>query len=222
MGHRSDALDSFLDATAPEPTPLQREMAETAVELSFPIVGPEAGGVLALLARLTDARRVFEFGSGFGYSATWFLRGGAEEVVCTEFDADEVELGREFVADAGLEGRIDFEYGDAMETIERYDGPFDVVLVDHQKHRYADAFDAVKPKLADSAVVVADNVIRGPVDFDGLSAHFADGEPLPSPDDDEGTWGIGTYLERVFGDDDAETVVLPVGSGLAVSHVTAR
>ena len=220
MSHRSPTLEAFLEATAPDPTPLQREMAETAAELSFPIVGSVAGGVLAQITRLTGAEQVFEFGSGFGYSATWFVRGGATHVRCTEFDENEVELGQEFVSDAGLENRISFEYGDAMETIERYDGPFDLVLIDHQKHRYADAYDAVKPKLADSAVVVADNLIRGPLDFETLAAHFTDGDPLPSRKADEATWGIGTYINRVRGDDDAETVVLPVGSGLAVSIVT--
>ncbi|AUX08553.1 O-methyltransferase family 3 [Halalkaliarchaeum desulfuricum] len=220
MSHRTDTLETFLEATAPDPTPLQREMAETATELSFPIVGPVAGGVLAQLTRLTAADRVFEFGSGFGYSATWFVRGGATDVVCTEFDQDEVELGREFLADAGFKDRITFEYGDALETIERHDGPFDVVLIDHQKHRYAEAYDAVRPKLSDTAVVVADNVVRGPLDFEALSAHFSDGTPLPSNEEDEGTWGIGTYLKRVKRDTDAETVVLPVGSGIAVSAVT--
>ncbi|MDR5672987.1 class I SAM-dependent methyltransferase [Halalkaliarchaeum sp. AArc-GB] len=220
MTHRSDTLESFLRATAPEPTPLQREMAGTATELSFPIVGPVAGGVLAQVTRLTGADRVFEFGSGFGYSATWFVRGGATDIVCTEFDEDEVKLGRELVAEADLDDRITFEYGDAMETIERYDGPFDVVLIDHQKHRYADAYDAVRPKLSDTAVVVADNVVRGPLDFETLAAHFNDGTPLPTREEDEGTWGIGTYLTRVRGDADAETVVLPVGSGLVVSVVS--
>ena len=219
MTHRSDTLEAFLEATAPEPTPLQREMAETATELSFPIVGPVAGGVLAQVTRLTGADRVFEFGSGFGYSATWFVRGGATDVVCTEFDEEEVQLGRELV-DGDLDDRITFEYGDAMETIERYDGPFDAVLIDHQKHRYVDAYGAVKPKLSDSAVVVADNVVRGPLEFETLAAHFTDGTPLPTQEEDEGTWGIGTYLNRVREDDDSETVLLPVGSGLAVSTVT--
>lgn len=220
MSHRSDTLEAFLAGLAPEQTQIQRDMETEAAELSFPIVGPEAGGVLAQLVRLHDADRVFEFGSGFGYSATWFLRGGAEEVVCTEFDENEVELGREFVADAGLADQITFEYGDAMETVERYDGPFDAVLVDHQKERYADAYDAIKPKLADTAVVVADNVIRGPIDFDRLSAHVSEEAPLPDVDADAATHGIGTYLERVRSDADAETIVLPVGSGLAVSVVS--
>ncbi len=207
----------FLAATAPEHTPVQAEMTSLAEEWNFPIIGPEAGAVLRLLARLTDAERVFEFGSGFGYSATWFLRGGAESVVCTEFDEEEAERGVAFAAEHGYADDVTFEVGDAMETIDRYDGPFDVVLIDHQKSRYADAYEVVKPKLRSGGVVVADNVASGPIDFDVLVDHVADGDPLPDPDDDAETHGIGTYLDHVRGDGDVETAVLPVGSGVAVS-----
>lgn len=222
MSEQSDALESFLAATAPEETTLQAEMAETAQNLSFPIVGAAAGGVLAQMARLADADRVFEFGSGFGYSATWFLRGGANHVVCTEFDEDEIEMGHEFIDDTDLADQITFEFGDAMETIDEYDGPFDVVLIDHQKHRYADAYEAVKPRLSETAVVVADNIISGPIAFDRISAYFTEDAPLPSPESDKETRGIATYLDRVKADEDTETVVLPVGSGLAVSVVTGK
>jgi len=108
-------------------------MAALADDWGFPISGPEAGAVLRLLARLTDAERVFEFGSGFGYSATWFLRGGADAVICAEFDEEEAKRGVQFAADGGYADSVTFEVGDAMETIERYDGPFDVVLIDHLK-----------------------------------------------------------------------------------------
>jgi len=89
----SDSAERFLAATAPEHTATQVEMAALADDWGFPISGPEAGAVLRLLARLTDAERVFEFGSGFGYSATWFLRGGADAVICAEFDEEEAKRG---------------------------------------------------------------------------------------------------------------------------------
>ncbi|GAA0721404.1 putative O-methyltransferase YrrM [Halorubrum trapanicum] len=215
----TDPVRRFLTATAPEHTPVQREMADLADEWGFPIIGPEAGAVLRLLARLTDADRVFEFGSGFGYSATWFLRGGAEHVVCTEFDADEAERGAAFAADGGYAESVTFEVGDAMETVDRYDGPFDVVLIDHQKGRYADAYWTALPKVRSGGVIVADNVARGPIDFQALVAHFEAGEPLPDAAVDEETRGIGEYLGTVRSDDAVETAVLPVGSGIAVSTV---
>jgi predicted O-methyltransferase YrrM len=213
----SDSAERFLAATAPEHTATQAEMAALADDWGFPIIGPEAGAVLRLLARMTDAERVFEFGSGFGYSATWFLRGGAEAVVCTEFDEDEATRGVQFAADGGYADRVTFEVGDAMETIERYAGPFDVVLIDHQKERYADAYRTVLPKVRTGGVIVADNITRGPIDFADLVAHFEGGAPLPDAEVDAETRGIGEYVGTVRSDDAVETAILPIGSGIAVS-----
>lgn len=210
-----DALARFVRAAGPDHTPVQQRMAAFAAANEFPNIGPDAGAVLRLLARLTDAETVFEFGSGFGYSASWFLRGGAGRVILTEFDADELDKGREFLGDADLAERCVFEDGDAMETIEQYGGPFDVVLIDHQKSRYADAFDAVESKLSPGGVVVADNITRGPIAFETLLAHLEDGEELP--EDDEQTHGIGRYLDTVREADGFESFVLPVGSGLCVT-----
>ena len=216
-----DVTERFLAATAPEHTATQAEMAALADDWGFPIIGPEAGAVLRLIARLTDAERVFEFGSGFGYSATWFLRGGADAVVCTEFDEDEAKRGVQFAADGGYADSVTFEVGDAMETVERYGGPFDIVLIDHQKHRYADAYRTVLPKVRTGGVIVADNITRGPIDFGDLVAHFEDGAPLPDPEVDGETRGIGEYVGTVRSDDAVETAILPIGSGIAVSTKVA-
>ena len=215
----TDRARRFLAATAPEHTAVQAEMADRADEWGFPIIGPEAGAVLRLLARLTDADRVFEFDPGFGYSATWFLRGGAGHVVCTEFDAGGAERDVAFAADHGCAADVTFEVGDAMETVDRHEGPFDVVLIDHQKGRYADAYRTVLPKVRTGGVIVADNIARGPIDFETLVAHFEAGEPLPGEAVDAETRGIGEHVGTVRSDDAVETAILPVGSGIAVSAV---
>lgn len=207
----------FLSATAPDHTPVQAAMAELAEDWDFPIIGPDAGAVLRILARLTDADQVFEFGSGFGYSATWFLRGGAETVICTEFDEEEAARGREFARTYGYDDAVTFETGDAMATIDRYDGPFDVVLIDHQKERYLDAYHDVLPKVRPGGAIVADNITRGPIDFEQLVAHVDEGAPLPTAETDAATNGIGQYVDAVRADDAVATAVLPVGSGITVS-----
>jgi predicted O-methyltransferase YrrM len=204
----------LIRAAGPEHDEIQAEMVAYAEEHGFPIIGPESGGVLRLLARLTGAKRIFEFGSGYGYSAYWFLRGAPDaEIVLTEFDAEELDMARDFFERAGLAERATFENGDAVELVDEYDGPFDVVLVDHQKHRYAEAFEKVREKVAVGGAVVADNVMRGPVDFDEVLAALEEGT---TPEDAE-TRGIAEYLATVRGDEAFETIVLPVGSGLAVS-----
>ena len=210
-----DDIVRFVDAVGPDHDEIQREMADRAAEQNFPIVGSDAGGVLRLLARLTDARDVFEFGSGFGYSAYWFARGmDGGRVVLTERDAPDLDVAREFFGRADLPVTAEFEAGDALDVIERYDGPFDVVLVDHQKERYVEAFEAVRPKVPVGGVVVADNVMWGPVDFDAIR-RFLEGGKTP---DAARSRGVAEYLAAVRDDPGFETVALPVGEGLAVSY----
>jgi predicted O-methyltransferase YrrM len=212
----SDAIHRYMRATGASHSEIQAEMAAYADEHGFPIIGPDAGAVLRMLARLTDARTVFEFGSGYGYSASWFLGGGADEVVLTEIDQDELDMAKEFLARAGNGDRAHYELGDAIEIVDEYDGPFDVVLIDHDKPRYAHGFDKARPKIPEGGVVVADNMTRGPIDLDSLVAYFADDEPLPE-DASEGTEGIAGYVEHVRADPAFESFILPVGSGICLS-----
>jgi len=146
-----DHTDAYLQAVGPQPDDVLVEMDEYAEEHGFPHVGPALGGWLQLLTGMVDAERVFEFGSGYGYSAYWFARALDDDgqIVLTEIDEDELALGREFLARGGHESIARFEHGDALDVVERYDGPFDVVLIDHQKHRYVDAFEAAYPDQAE-------------------------------------------------------------------------
>lgn len=212
----SEEAERFVEAQAPEHTAIQAEMAAHADEVGFPIIGRAAGGALSMLAATRSAERVFEFGSGYGYSATWFLRGMAPdgEIVLTELDAEDIALGQEFFDRASLADWVHYEHGDGIDVIDRYDGPFDIVLIDHEKRAYPDAFEAVAPKVPLGGIVVADNVMAGPVSYDELLAAI-DGETTFEP----GTRGDGllTYLRMVESAPAWHTVVLPVGHGLAVS-----
>ena len=214
-----DDVSRFVEATAPDADALAREMDAYAAEQGFPHVGPAVGGTLRLLARMVDAERVFEFGSGFGYSAYWWAQALPDdgEVVLTEFDADELDDAREFMTRGGFDDVARYEHGDAMNAIERYDGPFDAVLIDHQKERYADAFRAVREKVSAGGVVVADNMLTaGVISFDDLLAHFDDGASLDDASD--ATRGVAEYLQTVRDDDAFETIVLPLGEGIAASY----
>ena len=212
-----DAVRDVVAAAGPEPSPVQREMADYAEETGFPVVGPEVGAALGLLTRIVDAERVFEFGSGFGYSASWFAGALPPEglVVLTEVDAEELEMARRNLEEAGLDGRAAFEHGDAMETFERYDGPFDVVLLDHAKARYPEAVEPVRKKLAPGGLVIADNAVAGPFTVEDLAAGF---EGEPAGEYAEQVAGVVEYLGAMRADPAFETIVLPLGEGIAVSY----
>jgi len=68
-------IDDYLTRLAGSPDPVEAEMRRYADERDgYPIVGQTLGTLLAQYALLMKARRIFEVGSGFGYSAFWFAR----------------------------------------------------------------------------------------------------------------------------------------------------
>ncbi len=213
-----DATAEFARAIGPEPDEIITEMDAQADTEGFPTVGPTVGGWLQLLARMVDASRVFEFGSGFGYSAYWFARALPDdgEIVLTEVDEDELDQAREYMRRGGFDDLASYELGDAIRTVENYDGPFDAVLIDNEKHRYREAFEAVRPKVPEGGVVIADNAVTaGPIDFDALSTLVRGEDP---GDVNEHTAGVADYLAAVGEDPAFETALIPLGEGIAVSH----
>jgi predicted O-methyltransferase YrrM len=210
----------FVTAMVPERDETLREMEAHGEEIGFPTVGPEVGGFLRLAARMVDAERVFEFGSGFGYSAYWFSEAlpAEGEIVLTEHDPEELEQAREFLERGDYTDRAVFEDGDALETIEQYDGPFDVVLIDCHKSGYPDAFDAAREKVAEGGVVIADNAMESGIqDLETILEILEGGTP---DDVDDQSRGIADYLLAVRDDDAFETVAIPLGEGIAVSFRT--
>jgi predicted O-methyltransferase YrrM len=211
-----DDVETFAAAVGPEPDDVLREMDARAEETGFPTVGPAVGGWLQQLAGLVDARRVFEFGSGFGYSAYWFARGlpAEGEIVLTEIDADELADARDYLARGGYAEMARFEEGDAIDIVAAYDGPFDVVLIDNEKDRYVEAFEAVREAVPVGGVVVADNMTAGPFEFEEIHRVVVEGGET----DNDMARGVGDYLDHVRAAEAFETTLLPLGEGLAVSR----
>ena len=89
-------VDRYLARLAEPSDPVLREMEKLGTERGFPIVGPQVGAMLEVLAAAIGARRVLELGSGFGYSAYWFARAVGPDglVVLTEGSAQRAEEAR--------------------------------------------------------------------------------------------------------------------------------
>jgi len=216
-GPISDSVESFATLIGPDPEPTLQRMQEKADRTGFPVVGSAVGGWLRFLARTVNAEQVFEFGSGFGFSAVWFAGGLPKHgrIVLTERDEERLQEAREFLRTAGYADQATFELGDALQTVKQYDGPFDCVLIDNEKKRYTAAFEAVREKMRPGGLVIADNTVTaGAIEFDALAA-LVDGE---SRDTTSATDGIADYLHTVQADAGFETVLLPVGEGVAVSR----
>jgi len=181
------------------------EMERLAEKTRFPIVGPLVGRLLSQMARMIGARRVFEFGSGFGYSAYWFLKGmdSRGQVVYTDDEAENARMARDFFERAGLLSRLQIETGDALQIIDRQQGSFDVILIDCEKARYPTALEKAIPRIRKGGLLIADNVL-----WSGS---------VTKPSEEPSTIGIQTFNRLVFSEPQLLTTILPLRDGVSIS-----
>jgi caffeoyl-CoA O-methyltransferase len=141
--------------------PVLLEMERVAAERNFPIVNRIVGVTLEALARSIGARRIFELGSGYGYSAYWFARavGPNGEVYLTDGDPENEKKALHYLGRAGLVERVRFRVGDAISSFEDVEGEFDVVYCDIDKDGYPEAWRAARERIRPGGLYLCDNVL---------------------------------------------------------------
>ena len=141
--------------------PVLLEMEAEAHANGFPIIDRLVGATVEVLARSVGARRVFELGSGYGYSAYWFARavGQDGEVHCTDGDPANEPKALAYLARAGLDGPIRWHVGDAVTHLNAAEGGFDVVYNDIDKDGYPDAWRAARERIRVGGLYLCDNVL---------------------------------------------------------------
>jgi predicted O-methyltransferase YrrM len=200
-------IDDYLTRLAGSPDPVEAEMRRYADERDgFPVVGPTLGRLLSQLSQLVHARRIFEVGSGFGYSAFWFARamdsGGT--VTLTDFDRENLDRAKAWLLEAGLLDRCRFEpAGDGLEALARAEAGLDIVFLDGEKAEYPRALAVALPKLRPGGLVLADNVLWG--------GAVARGES------DAASAGLREYTRLVFGSEQLVSSIVPIRDGLAIT-----
>jgi predicted O-methyltransferase YrrM len=168
----------------------------------------ETGRLLAALCRTLDPV-VLEVGTAIGYSTLHM----AEEVergrvVTLERDPDRASQARAFLNRAGVAGRVELVEGDALETIPRLEGPFDLLFVDATKGQYPRYIELAEPKLSERALLVVDNLL-----MDGEVALPGDAETTWSPDSLAAARKLNAEL---MSSDRWLASVLPIGDGVGL------
>jgi predicted O-methyltransferase YrrM len=164
-------IERYLSALTKQSNhPVLDEMESFAREKNFPIVGRLVGGSLEIYAKMISARRVFEFGSGYGYSAYWFSKavGSDGQVVCTDNDSLNLEKARQYLTAAGVWERVVFHVGRAQDIFSQMQGDFDVCYNDANKSSYPDIWLRARERIRPGGLYIADNVLwRGCVAVEG-------------------------------------------------------
>jgi len=204
----SPQVSRYLDSLVPPREAEMHAMEEIATKTNFPIIGPASGYLCYLVARMIQAKRIFELGSGYGYSTAWFAKAvkenGGGEVFHVVWDADLSQRARRHLSALGFEGLVTFREGEAVQTLRETEGPFDLIFNDIDKEGYPAALEVIESKLRPGGVLIIDNML-----WHGRIFDAADKSPA--------TEGVREFTRRVTRDPKWIAGLLPVRDGLIVA-----
>jgi predicted O-methyltransferase YrrM len=198
----------YLEGLVPPRHPKLQAMEQQAREQGFPIIGPLLGHFCYQITRMIGARRVFELGSGFGYSTAWFARGvqenGGGVVHHAVWDSAMSRSARADLDAMGYDGIVEYHIGEAIEVLRAQAGPFDLVFNDIDKRGYPDSLPVIEAKSRPGTVLIVDNMLWSGRIFDAADA---------SPD----TNGVREMTRLLTASSSWTTSVLPVRDGILLA-----
>jgi predicted O-methyltransferase YrrM len=203
------SVQDYLTGLVPPREPELLRMEEYAEQNDFPIIGPVCGYYCYQLARMINAKSVFELGSGYGYSTAWFAKAlqenGGGVVHHTVWDDDLSERAQDHLSTLGLADLVKFHNAEAVETLHQTAGPFDIIFNDIEKKDYPDSLPVIKEKLRHGGILIIDNMIWY-------------GKVIEQENHEESTEAIRRFTRDITSDLDWIVSLIPARDGMIVAY----
>ncbi len=201
-------LSEYLESLVPPRPAILQAMEAHARATDFPIVGPMVGQFFYLITRLTGATRVFELGSGFGYSTAWFAlavrENGGGEVHHVVWDENLSQQAQEFLRGLDLLDIVRFHVGEAVQTLQQVGGEYDIIFCDIDKDGYPASWQVVKQHLRVGGVALYDNMLWSGRIWDDSDTFAA-------------TQGVHELTRLISEDSDFTFSLLPIRDGVLMA-----
>ncbi|WP_248747767.1 class I SAM-dependent methyltransferase [Pseudomonas sp. MWU12-2037] len=163
-----DALYGYLLDVSLRETPLLKRLRDEtqALPMARWQVAPEQGQFLALLVKLTGARRLLEVGTFTGYSALCMASALPEggSLLCCDIPGDYNATALRYWREAGLAERIELRLAPALETLAQLErqgqgGQFDFMFIDADKANYPAYLESALRLLRAGGLAIFDNTL---------------------------------------------------------------
>ena len=204
-----DGVQDYITSLVPPREPELKKMEEIAEKNDFPIIGPACGYYCYQLARMINAKSIFELGSGYGYSTAWFARAvkenGGGVVHHTVWDDDLSKRAQKHLSALGSADLVKFHNAEAVETLRQTPGLFDIIFNDIDKDGYPDSLPVIKEKLRSGGLLIIDNMIWH-------------GQTLDPNDHESTTEAIRRFTHDITTDPDWVVTLVPMRDGMIVAY----
>jgi len=216
MSNRTLSIDDRLyeylcSVSLREPGILRRLRAETArLPEAVMQISPEQGQFMAMLVKLTGARRCLEVGTFTGYSALVCALALPDDgrLLALDVSREWTDRAQQYWREAGVADRIELKLGPAAASMqelldEGLQGSCDFVFIDADKAGYSTYFELGLQLMHPGALMLFDNVL--------WSGRVADPH-----DTDADTLAIRALNEQLHRDERIDISLVPIGDGLTV------
>lgn len=204
-----DKTQEYLEILVPPREAEIQKMEEYAKKNGFPIIGPVCGYYCYQLARMIGAKSVFELGSGYGYSTAWFAKAvkenGGGVVHHTVWDDELSKQAAGHLSALGSDDVVKFHNAEAVETLQKTDGPFDIIFNDIDKEAYPTSLPVIKEKLRAGGILIIDNMLWS-------------GRVWDETNKDKNTEAIRRFTRDITTDPDWIVSLVPMRDGMIVAN----
>jgi caffeoyl-CoA O-methyltransferase len=203
------AVQNYIASIVPPREAELMEMEVYAEKHGFPIIGPACGCYCYQLARMLNAKSVFELGSGYGYSTAWFAKAVRENgggiVHHTVWDEELSERARRHLVKLGSADLVQFHVSEAVAALKQSEGPFDIIFNDIDKQAYPESLPVIKEKLRSGGLLIIDNMLWHGRIFDKTDVTPA-------------TLGVHEFTKQITHDPDWIVSLAPMRDGMIVAY----
>ena len=205
----SEQLSDYLDKLVPVRPAEMQQMEVYAREVGFNIIGPASGYLCYQIARMIGAKRVFELGSGYGYSTAWFARAvqenGGGVVHHVVWNEQLSQKARGHLGALGFSDIVHYRNSEAVQALRETPGPFDLIFNDIDKDGYPDSLPVIAEKLRPGGVLIIDNMLWHARIFD-------------EGDQSDDTKGVREFTRLITTSPDWIATLAPIRDGLIVAY----
>lgn len=172
----------------------------------IPVVDQDVSRLLALILRLTKAKKVLEIGTSIGYSTVSManiLKEHNGNIVTVEYDKVVANQAKRNFINAGVQDIVDIRIGDAKEIIPLLKEEFDLIFLDVDKRLYAPLLNDCVRLLKKGGVLIAEDTLFPVIDLADKWKYL-----IPH---------IQKFNEEVISNDELESTILPIGDGVTLA-----
>lgn len=205
-----DYIENYIRGLIPENHGIISEMEHYAKENNVPIVHPEVAQFLRVIIKTKGIKRILEVGTAIGYSASVMAEAAGCDckIVTIEKNEDMYNMALKNIKSLGYDDRIDVIYGDAMDELKHIDGSYDMIFLDAAKGHYEHFLSLCLNRLNIGGLIISDNAL-----FRGMVAS----NELLIRRKITIVKRMRKYLNLISNMEELETVVMPLGDGVAMS-----